>query len=118
MVSVFSLLNPPPISTDQLCSSDSPSLSSLNMALKEEKISKAAAASTKGRFFDRIRYPPFEVQDKVIATEYKKFQVQPIGHIRDTPKRIPYNSDKKTFHQRTGMGGFEGSVMAVTRHRI
>lgn len=71
-------------------------------------MSKAAATFVKGKPNGEVNFPPFEVQDRTTAIEHQKYEVQPIGQISDYPKRIPYNSDKKTFQQKTGRDGFEG----------
>lgn len=72
-------------------------------------MSKAAATFVKGKPKGEVNYPPYEVQDDATAAEHEKFEVQPIGHIGEYPKRIPYNSEKKTFQQKTGMDGLEGT---------
>ena len=71
-------------------------------------MSKAAATFVKGKPKGEVNYPPYEIQDEATAAEHKKFEVQPIGRIGEYPKRIPYNSEKKTFQKKTGMDGFEG----------
>ena len=71
-------------------------------------MSKAAATFVKGKPKGEVNYPPYEIQDEATAAEHMKFEVQPIGRIGEYPKRIPYNSEKKTFQQKTGMDGFEG----------
>ena len=71
-------------------------------------MSKAAATFIKGKPKGEVNYPPYEIQDEATAAEHEKFEVQPIGRIGEYPKRIPYNSEKKTFQQKTGMDGFEG----------
>jgi len=73
-------------------------------------MSKAAATLVKGKPKGEVNYPPFEMQglDEVTTAAYKMFEVQPIGQISDYPKRIPYNSEKKSFQQKTGRDGFEG----------
>ena len=75
---------------------------------KKQKTSKAAATFVKAKPKGDVNYPPFEIQDEATAAEHLKFDVQPIGRIKEYPKRIPYNSEKKTFQQKTGMDGFEG----------
>ena len=71
-------------------------------------MSRGAATFVKGKPKGEVNYPPFEVQDKTIAAEYHKYEVKPVGQICEYPKRIPYNSDKKSFQQKTGRDGFEG----------
>jgi hypothetical protein len=78
---------------------------------RKVKMSKAAATFVKGKPKGEVNYPPFESQDDLDAltvAAYEKFEVKPIGQISDYPKRIPYNSEKKSFQQKTGRDGFEG----------
>lgn len=114
MVPVASLLNPLPSSSERFRGYPSPTFkdpkqSTPSLApLKKQKMSKAAAIFVKGTPKGEVNYPPYEIQDEATAAEHAKFEVQPIGHIGEYPKRIPYNSEKKTFQQKTGMDGFEG----------
>lgn len=114
MVPVASLLNPLPSPSERSRDCPSPTLkdpkpSSPSLARpKKKKMSKAAATFVKGKPKGEVNYPPYEIQDEATATEHIKFEVQPIGRIGEYPKRIPYNSGKKTFQQKTGMDGFEG----------
>ena len=115
MVPVASLLNPMPSTSERFGSYPSPALkdpkpSSPSLARpKKPKMSKAAATFVKGKPMGEVNYPPYEIQDDATAAEHVKFEVQPIGRIGEYPKRIPYNSEKKTFQQKTGMDGFEGT---------
>ena len=114
MVPVASLLNPMPSSSERFGDYSSPTLkdpkpSSPSLARpKKQKMSKAAATFVKGKPKGEVNYTPYEIQDEATAREHIKFEVQPIGRIGEYPKRIPYNSEKKTFQQKTGMDGFEG----------
>ena len=114
MVPVASLLNPTPPSFERSRDYPAPVFkqyskqSSAPLApLKKQKMSKAAATFVKGEPKGEVNYPPYEIQDETTAAEHAKFEVQPIGRIGEYPKRIPYNSEKKTFQQKTGMDGFE-----------
>ena len=116
MVPLASLLNPLPPSFERLRKpSESPSLQypetfpSKLLVAKKQKMSKAAATSVKAEPKGDINYPPYEEQDEIIAAAYERFDVKPVGQICEYPKRIPYNSEKKTFQQRTGRDGFEGT---------
>jgi hypothetical protein len=121
MVPVASLLNPSPPSFERLRDTpDSASSSrqsspspSIQLPLKKQRISKGAAIFIKGQPKGEVNYPPYEIQDITTAAEYRKYEVQPIGRISDYPKRIPYNSDKKTFQQKTGRDGFEGKPLLL-----
>lgn len=117
MVPVASLLNPSPPSFERLrdtpesASSSrqtSPYPSSL-MPMKKQKMPKGKASFVKGKSKGEVNYPPYETQDIITAAEHQRFEVRPIGHISECPRRIPYNSDKKTFQQKTGRDGFEGT---------
>ena len=114
MVPLASLLNPMPSSFERVQDNLSPAFKepkqrSPSLAPpKKHKMSKAAATFVKGKPKGEVNYPPYEIQDEATAAEHEKFEVQPIGRIGEYPKRIPYNSEKKTFQQKTGMDGFEG----------
>ena len=121
MVPLASLLNPMPPSVESVVDNPlsafkepyqcSPSLA----PPKKQKMSKAAATFIKGKPKGEVNYPPYEIQDEATAAELEKFEVQPIGRIGEYPKRIPYNSEKKTFQQKTGMDGFEGMCHHLRR---
>ena len=118
MVPVASLLNPTPPSLERFRTpifEKDPKQSSPPAAPKKHKMSKAAATFVKGKPKGVINYPPYEIQDEATAAEHKKFEVQPIGRIKEYPKRIPYNSGKKSFQQKTGMDGFEGLCQYLRR---
>lgn len=115
MVPVASLLNPTPPSLERIQHRPTPAFKNyLKQASpswapsKKQKLSKAAATFVKGKPKGEVNYPPYEIQDEATAAEHEKFKVQPIGQIGEYPKRIPYNSEKKTFQKKTGMDGFEG----------
>jgi hypothetical protein len=59
-----------------------------------------------------VHFPPFENLDEASLREVRKFQVHPLGSIRETCERIPYNSGKKDFFSKTGREGFEGKDAA------
>lgn len=115
MVPVASLLNPTPPSFERFRDDPTPaSKKYLKQSAsplappKKQKMSKAAATFVKGKPKGEVNYPPYEIQDEATAAEHQKFEVQPVGRIGEYPKRIPYNSEKKNFQQKTGMDGFEG----------
>ncbi|KAL2050605.1 hypothetical protein ABVK25_009113 [Lepraria finkii] len=114
MVPVASLLNPLPPSFERLREpSKTPARKHLEayssplLPTKKQKMSKAAAPIMKAKPKGEINYPPYEECDEDTTAAYDEFEVQPIGQIQDYPKRIPYNSEKKTFQRKTGMDGFE-----------
>ncbi|KAL2042464.1 hypothetical protein N7G274_004956 [Stereocaulon virgatum] len=115
MVPVASLLNPLPPSFERLQKpSQAPGRNHLEAYLapllpaKKQKMSKAATAFVKAEPKGEINYPPYEELDEDTIAAYDKFGVRPIGQIQEFPKRIPYNSEKKTFQRKTGRDGFEG----------
>ena len=72
-------------------------------------MAKDAAIFAKGKAKGEIRYKPCEVQDEGIAEQHREFQVYPMGHIADYCRHIPYNSEKKSFLEKTGRESFEGN---------
>ena len=121
MVSIASLLNPIPRSfqgyreKSSPCSSDYASKpSSPSPSGKKQKVSKDAAIFAKGKTKGEIRYHPCEIQDAEIAKQHARFQVYPMGHIEDYCRHIPYNSEKKSFLEKTGRESFEGQKYSLT----
>ena len=115
MVSVASLLNPLPPSFEGYRQSPSPCLSRYSPecsptqpSLKRPKMAKDAAVFAKGKTKGEIRYKPCEIQTGEVAEQHKKLQVYPIGHITEYCRHIPYNSEKKSFLEKTGRESFEG----------
>ena len=117
MVSVASLLNPVPSAIDDQCPLPSPcsmryrseGSPSPIQPHKKQKMSKDAAIFLKGKVQGEVRYPPCEVQDERAAAEHRKFRIYPMGQISQYHRHIPYNSDKKSFLEKTGRGAFEGN---------
>lgn len=120
MVSVASLLNPvAPLSGDcfQLLSPATTTYTSRfsSPALhhtKKMKISKDAAIFAKGKIKGETRYPPCEIRSNELLAQYRKFQMFPDNpqHIVEYPRHIPYNSEKKSFLEKTGRESFEGKT--------
>ena len=123
MVSVASLLNPISSADPDCYQLPSPCSSRYrsedsappNPPYKKQKMSKDAAIFARGKIQGEVRYPPCEVQDERIAAEHRKFQVYPIGQIAEYRRHIPYNSEKKSFLEKTGRGAFEGMVSMSAR---
>lgn len=69
---------------------------------------KDGAIFTKGKVQGEIRYQPCEFQDEEIAVQHRQFKVYPMGKIAEYCRHIPYNSEKKTFLEKTGRESFEG----------
>ncbi len=121
MVSVASLLNPVTEDSPECSQLPSPCSSKFEYAtdygsspsrpslpIKKQKMTKDAAIFAKGKIKGQIRYPPCEMQDEEIALQHRRFQVYPMGHIADYCRHIPYNSEKKSFLEKTGRESFEG----------
>ncbi|OJD18167.1 hypothetical protein AJ78_01779 [Emergomyces pasteurianus Ep9510] len=116
MTSIASLLNPVPETRDRYphqLPTPSPSRfareyrQSPPPRQKKQKISKDAAVFTRGRTRGELRYPPCEYQNEELAEAHKEFQIHPMGHITEYPRHIPYNSEKKSFLEKTGRESFE-----------
>lgn len=69
---------------------------------------KDGAIFTKGKIQGEIRYQPCEFRDEEIAVQHRLFKVYPMGRIAEYCRHIPYNSEKKTFLDKTGRESFEG----------
>lgn len=117
MITIASLLNPSPSSLEPHrdysipnSTGDTPELSSLVSPRKKQKLSKDAAIFVKGKPRGEVRYKPDEDQDEEIAAEHKRFQVYPMGEISKYCRHIPYNSEKKSFLEKTGRESFECSI--------
>lgn len=127
MVSVASLLNPIPTTqldghqlpspcsnvyeyaTDHRSSSPPQPLT----PLKKEKMCKDGAVFARGKTNGVVRFPPHEAPNEEIAAQHKRFQIYPMGHIGDYCRHIPYNSEKKSFQEKTGRESFEGMRMLL-----
>ena len=118
MISIASLLNPLPSSFE--CRRDHSISSSVRdtseyspppvLPKKKQKQAKDAAIFAKGKAKGEVRYKPCEYQDEVLAVEHRRFQIYPMGRISQYCRHIPYNSEKKSFLEKTGRESFEGSI--------
>ncbi|KAF3482594.1 putative APSES transcription factor Xbp1 [Arthroderma uncinatum] len=114
MTSIASLLNPEPDASQQNhkalmpCSEQNErGCQSPPLRQKKQKISKDAAVFTRGRVRGQLKYPPCEYQDEKLAEAHRTFEIHPMGHITEFPRHIPYNSEKKSFLEKTGRESFE-----------
>ncbi|EEQ34294.1 conserved hypothetical protein [Microsporum canis CBS 113480] len=114
MTSIASLLNPEPEPTQKnhqplVPSADQNERVCLSPPLrqKKQKISKDAAIFTRGQVRGPLNYPPCEYQDEKLAEAHRMFEIHPMGHITEFPRHIPYNSEKKSFLEKTGRESFE-----------
>lgn len=121
MLSLSSLLNP--ISTSEsrwislpssspsyyshLSPNESPRPSGQSSSAKS-KMSKDGAVFFKGKVMGTVMFPPFENLDPESIREVQKYKVFPLGEIVKYPRHIPYNSEKKSFLEKTGRHSFEG----------
>jgi hypothetical protein len=71
-------------------------------------MSKDAPIFIRGPTKGEVRFPPVEDPDDIIAAEHRRFSIFPAKRISDFPRHIPYNSEKKSFLEKTGRGAFEG----------
>lgn len=115
MAAIHALLNPAPETVErpeQLPSPKSPpysrNFSSQTHVRKKQKVSKDIAVFTRGNIRGICRYPPCEDQDKDLAVHHQRFNIHPMGQISEFPRHIPYNSEKKSFLDKTGRESFEG----------
>ena len=118
MIPIASLLNPSstsferrrdrsvPRSTGETPERPTP----LESPRKKQKLSKDAPIFAKGKTKGEVRYTPCELQDEEIAAEHRRFQIYPMGQISEYCRHIPYNSEKKSFLEKTGRESFEGST--------
>ena len=61
-----------------------------------------------GKTQGEVRYPPCEVRDEVLEKIHRDFRLHPTENIADFPRHIPYQSDKKSFQEKTGRDSFHG----------
>lgn len=84
---------------------------------KKQKVSKDAAVFVKGNVRGIVRYNACEYRDTELAKAHEQFKLYPMGNIQDFPRHIPYNSDKKSFMEKTGRGSFEGTLLPHSFYR-
>ncbi|OJJ49063.1 hypothetical protein ASPZODRAFT_13801 [Penicilliopsis zonata CBS 506.65] len=109
MASIESLLNPLPESSFPFAV-PAPSkrvFTPLKPRPKKPKVAKDAPIFTRGTVRGDLRYPPCEERDEELAQMHREFQIHPMGEIASFPRHIPYNSEKKSFQERTGRESFE-----------
>ncbi|KAF1989843.1 DNA-binding domain of Mlu1-box binding protein MBP1, partial [Aulographum hederae CBS 113979] len=74
---------------------------------KRQKVRKDAPIWKKQKEIGAVRYPPHEADSEELAGQHRRFRVTPMGSIGEYARHIPYNSDKKSFMEKTGRSGFE-----------
>ncbi|KAH6666307.1 hypothetical protein B0J14DRAFT_200750 [Halenospora varia] len=70
-------------------------------------MTKDGAVFAKGKVKGEVNFPPFEDLDEETMREVQRFQVYPLGKIQEYCRHIPYNSEKKSFLEKTGRESFE-----------
>ncbi len=115
MAAIHSLLNPMPELETRTFQLPSPSPSTHNAELtsptyprKKQKLCKDAAVFVKGSIHGECRYPAYEEQNEIFAARHHEHHVHPLGRIMEYPRHVPYNSEKKSFLEKTQRDGFEG----------
>ena len=73
-------------------------------------MSKDGPVFSKGKIKGKVLYPPFENLDQASVRAVRKFKVFPLEDISKYPRHIPYNSEKKSFLEKTGRESFEGKL--------
>lgn len=68
----------------------------------------SVVSMTKSKPLGSINFAPFEEIDQTSYREMCRFRVSPFGKIRQSCQRIPYNSSKKDFFEKTGRESIEG----------
>ncbi|KAL4936623.1 hypothetical protein BDV06DRAFT_216529 [Aspergillus oleicola] len=116
MASIESLLNPLPVLLTSTRPPPTPSptmstsltiMSRSSPRQRKQKMAKDAPIFQRGKPRGEVRYPPCEARDDELASLHRDFRIHPFGNIADFPRHIPYNSDKKSFQERTGRESFE-----------
>ncbi|KAH0533993.1 hypothetical protein FGG08_007405 [Glutinoglossum americanum] len=115
MISVASLLNPSPPPDVRVnhqlptpCSSRyTTEVPSPAPQPKKLKMSKDAAVFAKGKIKGKVRYPPHEKYGEDVKKKLREYQIYPMVGIADFCRHIPYNSEKKSFLEKTGRESFE-----------
>ncbi|KAE8148889.1 hypothetical protein BDV25DRAFT_130816 [Aspergillus avenaceus] len=107
MASIESLLNPLPAVAPPSSIPTSDHVACKSPHLKKQKIAKDAPVFNRGEARGKLRYPPCEERDADLTRLHREFQLHPMGDIAAYPRHIPYNSDKKTFQEKTGRESFE-----------
>lgn len=79
-------------------------------------MSKDAAVFAKGKIKGETRYPPCEIHNNELLAQYRRFHLFPENpqQIVEYPRHIPYNSEKKSFLEKTGRESFEGMTVSLS----
>ncbi|KAJ5156834.1 hypothetical protein N7492_009637 [Penicillium capsulatum] len=108
-ITIQDLLNPmPEVSSirHRIPRSSSATLGSSLEREKKPKMAKDSAVFRKGNTQGEVRYPPCEVRSPELARIHREFKLHPFGSIAEYPRHIPYQSEKKSFQEKTGRDSF------------
>jgi hypothetical protein len=122
MASIASLLNPEPNDGPPRWPRQNPTTTLLQASRlrddrspppprqKKQKLCKDGAVWDEKDTRGEIRYPACENQDGELAAAHRELflEPEPITDIMKCPRHIPYNSEKKSFLEKTGRESFEG----------
>jgi hypothetical protein len=75
---------------------------------KKPKMPKDSPVFRPGNTQGEVRYPPCEERDEELTRIHREFKLHPMGRIAEFPRHIPYQSDKKSFQEKTGRDSFHG----------
>lgn len=78
-------------------------------------MTKDGAVFAKGKIKGDVNFPPYERLGPNAEHEVARFQVYPFKRILEYPRHIPYNSEKKSFLDKTGRESFEGECVSCPR---
>lgn len=83
--------------------------------MKKQKMTKDGPLFAKGQIKGMVNFRPYDMLDERAQEQVNKFRVSPLRHIHEYPRHIPYNSEKKTFLEKTGRESFEGESKTCSR---
>lgn len=78
---------------------------------------KDGAVFAKGKIKGTVNFPPYEAKDNDPDSiqQIQKFSIWPNnGCMQDYARHIPYNSEKKSFLDKTGRESFEGRLLSMS----
>jgi hypothetical protein len=78
--------------------------------VKKPKMAKDGAVFAKNKIKGVVNFPPHEKLGADSMKKMKPFKIYPSQKIMDYPRHIPYNSEKKSFLDKTGRESFEGML--------
>jgi len=81
---------------------------------KKPKMPKDSPVFRPGKTQGEVRYPPCEERDEELTRTHKAYALHPMGEIALYPRHIPYQSDKKSFQEKTGRDSFHGMSLVPT----